>query len=202
MNLSILIATYGEDSWEQMALTRALPSVRDFSCEILVGHDPEGTCASSRNGLAERATGEWLCFLDADDELAPGFLDAMARALEQDVGGSCVLLTPAVQQVHGRSRRPPFFFPESSFETGNWIIIGTLVQSDLFLGVGGFEEFPHGLEDWQLWAKCVRAGARIVKVPDAVYIAHYNRQSKHHRLQRSRREYLKAYEAARASVWA
>ena len=27
-------------------------------------------------------------------------------------------------------------------------------------------------DDWDLWIRCVKAGAGIVKVPDAVYVAH------------------------------
>lgn len=205
MNISILIATYGEDSWRELALARALPSVHSEPVEILVGHDPEGTIASCRNGLAEKATGDWLCFLDADDELAPGYLDAMRRAYERERGtdGVPLLLTPAVSYIHKGRARPPRFWPgtEETFKTGNWLVIGTLVPRDLFLRVGGFEDFPHGLEDWQLWAKCVKAGARIVKVRQAVYRAHWNSKSKHQKLARNRPDYMQHYEAARASVW-
>jgi GT2 family glycosyltransferase len=204
MNVSILIATYGPPSWERLALTRALPSVKDFPCEVLVGHDPEGTIASVRNGLAERATSEWLCFLDADDELAPGYLDAMQRALsEEGEGLEAVppLLTPAVRQLRRGTPRGPFFYPEVDLRGGNWLVIGTLVHHDLFEKVGGFENYPHGLEDWQMWAKCFKAGARVVKVADAVYVQHYNPRSKHWRLARNRTEYQRHYEAARASVW-
>jgi len=202
MKLSILIATYGSEDWEKLARRRALRSVINFTCEeILVGHDPNGTIASARNELAAKAKGDWLCFLDADDELAPGFVEAIERASEREGGGS-LLLTPAVQQIRrGKSRRA-FFFPECSFETGNWLIIGTVVPAALHRKIGGFREHPHGLEDWNYWARCVRAGARIVKVPKAIYVAHYNEESKHHVLQRDHPEYMKAYEIARADVLA
>ena len=198
---SVLIATYGEDEWRDLAWSRAYPSAHAQTEDVSCFHDPEGTIASVRNEMALTARGEWLLFLDADDELAPGYLDAMTRAVER-VGDGAYLLTPAVSQVRKGKAGAPFFFPECSLVTGNWLVIGTLVQRDLFLEVGGFEDFPHGLEDWQFWAKCVKAGAKIWKVPDAVYIAHWSHKSKHHVLQRSRREYMKAYESARASVWA
>ena len=51
-------------------------------------------------------------------------------------------------------------------------MVGTLVSRDLFLEVGGFEDYPHGFEDWSLWAKCWKAGAKIIQVRRAVYIAH------------------------------
>jgi GT2 family glycosyltransferase len=59
------------------------------------------------------------------------------------------------------------------------LVIGTLVHRDLFWEVGGFPEYPHGFEDFALWSKCVRAGAEIVRVPDAVYRYWVNPQSAH-----------------------
>jgi glycosyltransferase involved in cell wall biosynthesis len=198
MNVSIIIATYGEEIWSELAHERALPTAQaEDALEVLIGHDPDGTIAGVRNALASNASGKWLCFLDADDELAPGYLQAMERADR----GPGYLLTPSVQQIRNQRETAPFFFPECSLETGNWLIVGTLVERTLFHEVGGFGEFPHGLEDWVMWAKCVKAGAQIVKVPEAIYRAHYNKSSKHHQLARNRRQYMRFYEEARVSVW-
>lgn len=198
--ISVVVATYGGDVWRDMARERAIPSTWEQGHdELVTSHEPDGTRATSLNNAASCATADWLLFLDADDELAPGFVGAMRRALEHTA--PTVLLTPAVQQVRkGRPGRP-FFYPECSLETGNWLIIGTLISRELFTRIGGFGEHPHGLEDWNLWAKAVRAGATIVKVPDAVYVAYWNPKSKHHELQRNRPAYMAAYEAARAEVW-
>ena len=176
---SVLIATYGEDEWRDLAWSRAYPSAHAQAEDVACFHDPEGTIASVRNEMAQTARGDWLLFLDADDELAPGYLDAMTRAVER-VGDGAYLLTPAVQQIKkGRPGKPFFFDTGRSLTEDNWLVVGTLVQRDLFLEVGGFNDLPHGFEDWSLWAKCWKAGAEIVKVPEAVYIAHVNPQSKH-----------------------
>jgi GT2 family glycosyltransferase len=125
----------------------------------------------------------------------------MRRALEQSLDGNQSLFTPAVQSIRkGRPGRP-FFFAECSLETGNWLVIGTMISKTLFTEIGGFREHPHGLEDFNLWARAVRAGAKIVKVPDAVYRAHWNAKSKHHVLARNRPAYMVAYEAAREDAW-
>lgn len=198
MTISVIIATYGHTEWVHLARTRAMQSIAD-SDDLVMRHEVEGTRASSLNNAAVQATGDWLCFLDADDELAPDYLGAMRRALEH--AAVTVLLTPAVQQIRKGRPRPPFFFPECSLETGNWLVIGTLISRQLFNQIGGFHEHPHGLEDWNLWARAVRAGATITRVPDAVYRAHMNPRSKHHVLSRNRPEYMAAYEAARADAW-
>ena len=200
--ITVVIATYGDHEWNKLACERALPSTDEHEPAVVI-YQREGTRASSLNEGAAQATGEWLIFLDADDEFAPGYMGAMRRALEQHGtdGNHEVLLTPAVQQIRKGRPRPPFFFPECSLETGNWLVIGTMIRREFFLDIGGFHEHPHGLEDWNLWARAVRAGARIVKVPGAVYRAHMNPTSKHHALQRNRPAYMQAYEAARADAW-
>ncbi len=164
MSVSVLIPAYGGGEWDQLAWSRAFPSARSQCEDVNVFYDPEGTIASVRNELAASAKGEWLCFLDADDELAPGYLDAMGEALEQVDGGD-YLLTPS------RNHKGVFAAEKSIFES-NWLCIGTLVPRDLFLKVGGFVDYPYGYEDWALWVKCVQAGAQIVKVPDALYRSH------------------------------
>jgi GT2 family glycosyltransferase len=82
------------------------------------------------------------------------------------------LFTPRVSYVHGRSRQTPKFWPVQDLRHGNWLVIGTLIQRDFFLSLGGFNSRFHGYEDWELWLKAHLAGAKITKVPKAVYIAH------------------------------
>jgi GT2 family glycosyltransferase len=190
VNLSVLIATYGDEDWNDLGWARAYPSAASQEpLEVLRFHDPEGTIASVRNELGAQAKGDWLCFLDADDELAPGFLEAMRRELEREGPPPCpdpLLLTPAVSYVRRGRPQPATFNQEVPLHQANWLVVGTLVERDLFQKVGGFEDYPHGFEDFSLWSKCVRVGARIVKVPGAVYIAHVNPESKHRQGWRNR----------------
>lgn len=179
-----MIATYGEEHWRQLALSRAYPSAENQEAhEIILGHDTDATIAQVRNRLAGEATGDWLCFLDADDELGPSYIWAMQRSLRRirDPEGTPHLFTPAVSYWWPGRRRanPARFLPGTDLTRGNYLVLGTLVQRDLFMQVGGFGDYPHGYEDWSLWAKCSKAGAQVVQVRRAVYIAHVNPRSKH-----------------------
>jgi GT2 family glycosyltransferase len=205
MKVSILIATYGGSEWEVLAEERALPSaVGQGAYEILMDHFPDSTIASARNELASRAFGDWLCFLDADDELAPGYLDAMKRALtaEQESPSSPLLLTPAVSYVHRGRKAPPTFLDRGiPLTDSNWLVVGTLVERRLFREVGGFSDYPHGFEDWSLWAKCWKEGAEVVKVPEAVYVAYVNVRSPRRLAWRDRLWQLEMHNRIRAELF-
>jgi glycosyltransferase involved in cell wall biosynthesis len=196
--ITVCISTYGDGQWQLQAAT-ARASVNG-AAEVIKWHDDHGTIATARNGAADQATGDWLCFLDADDQLDPGFIPWMNKTISRHPDHWKRLYTPAVVQVRGRGRRGPFFYPECDLEQANWLVIGTVISKRLFTEIGGFREHPHGLEDWNLWHRAVLAGAEIIKVKRAVYIAHYNHHSKHHAIRRNHREYVAAYEAARADI--
>lgn len=200
MDCSILIATYGDPEWESLAMSRAYPSATSQGArEVLVKHEPEQSIAEVRNSLAEKATGEWLCFLDADDELAPGYLEAMERIQKRQRDGA-VLLTPAVMQIRQGRRRRPSFYPEVNLLSGNWLIVGTLLTRSLFFEAQGFSDYPHGFEDWSLWSKCTKLGARVVKVPRAIYVQHVNPNSKHRQGWKDRKWQVATHQRVQAEL--
>lgn len=187
MNVSILICSHGDEKWQRLAGSRAAPSARgQCAGEVLEMYDRQATLAEIRNLAGDVAENDWLCFLDADDELAPGFLAAATAPLLDPATWDGVpagerprlLLAPAIEYVHAGVRRGRPAIPNK----GRWpdlneCVIGTLVSRDLFLEVGGFRDLPS-LEDYDLWLRCVRAGARIVHVPDAIYLVHVSPRSR------------------------
>lgn len=186
MNVTIIIASHGDESWAELAAARPFPSAMAEGCEVLIGHDEHGNRATMRNFLALQAHGDYLCFLDADDELQPGYVAAMQKAYEQEPGDGPFLLTPRVSYVVKGRARAPKFWPEVPAWSGNWMVLGTLVPRDLFHEVGGWREFDENdwneWDDWELWIRCQKAGAQPVKVKRAVYIAHQEPTSRHRNL--------------------
>jgi glycosyltransferase involved in cell wall biosynthesis len=186
VNIAVIVATYGSPEWDVRGDRAAgLLHVSQATDATYRTHLDYGTLAQSRNYAAARALQDdpdaWLCFVDADDELAPGYLAAM-RAAERDPRS---LLVPRIQYVRGRRVDEPKYpamrpgADEHSLEDGNWCVIGTLIHGSLFREVGGFEEWPM-YEDWALWARAWKAGAQLVRVPEAVYVAHVNPRGRNH----------------------
>lgn len=177
MDVSVVVATFGDEAWSDLAHERAIPSARALGVPVIPTHCEDLRMA--RNLGIELARTEWVCFLDADDELEPGYFDTMAT-------GTADLRAPAVRYVRGR-HTPLARVPTVAGHThrcsaeclafGNWLVIGTLAPTALLREVGGFGDWSI-YEDWDLWVRCWQAGATVEAVPQAVYRAHVRSDSR------------------------
>lgn len=200
--ISIIVTTYGGDEWKEMARQRALPSTEGQGAhEVIFHHEPNLTIGPARNRAAEKATGEWLLFLDADDELEDEYLDRMKDAICSEARPEPALLQPSVQYIRKKVAAPAFVIPQKDLSTDNYLVIGTVLRRKLFHKVRGFNDYPHGFEDWSLWAKCWKAGAQVYPVPDAIYRAHINPQSAHRQMWRNRKEQVATHLRVQAELF-
>lgn len=176
MDLTVVVGTFGAEKWARFARERAIPSAEAEGVEVIHHHgemlDTYGSSlADCRNQAIEQAASEWICVLDADDELRPGYVAAMEAA-------SGDLRTPAVEYVRSGQVREPMFWPERPLTENNWMIVSTLFRRQMFLDVGGYRDVPM-YEDWDLFQRMVCAGATIEKVPAAICRVHINLGSVH-----------------------
>lgn len=196
MDVTVIVGTFGEQHWSDLAHQRAIPSAQPQAEVIHVHTEPAETYGASlakcRNEGALRATSEWLCFLDSDDELQPGFFDAMDKATAD-------LRTPQVQYVRRGRTFDPMFWPEVDLTAGNWMIVSTLIRRDLFFEIGAYRDVLL-YEDWDLWIRAIKASAVVERVPDAVCRVHINPGSKH-RYGTTRQEKIAAHEQVRRLNW-
>ena len=195
VDLTCVIATYGEKKWQTLAFDRAVPSAVSQAHVYQIHHGDN--LAASRNRGLRRVRTEWVMFCDADDELAIGYVDAMSQGTA-DVRGpmACYVDDDGNEQMW----QPRVAGHEHDCEgdcltEGNWLLIGSVVRTELLREVGGFRDFPV-YEDWDLWARCYKAGATFELIRDAVYRA-YVRPESRNRGARTRAEQVCAYQAIR-----
>ncbi len=151
-SVTVLVATYGSRQWRDagQATARAHGAV----------HVHGTTLHGARNRAAEDADTEWLIFLDADDRLADGYTAALMDA-EGD------LRAPRLE-LHYPDRVETPDLAGRDIERSNPCCIGTAIRRSLLLACGGFPDLP-GWEDWALYLRAYRRGARISHVAGAVY---------------------------------
>ena len=165
-SVGIVIATFGDPKWRILA-GRAELSAENQTRQpenIILSH--ADTLQEARNYGADRCQTDHLIFLDADDEIEPGYVEAMLE-------GTGNIRRPSTRGVYedGSIEEPPSMIPRRDINESNCIVIGAMVDHDLFDQAGGFGDYPL-LEDWDLWLRCWNLGASVVDVPKAVYRIH------------------------------
>lgn len=162
MDVTVCVATFGDAAWALRAQDVALPSATAQGVPVVVTHGED--LAGARNAAVAMAETEWLIFLDADDQLGAGYVEAMA-----DVSGD--LRVPRLMlggcEVELRSR---------DIEWLNPCPVGTAIRKQMLLDCGGWPAF-RAWEDWALFLRAYRRGATIEHT-SAVYHAHHDPQGR------------------------
>lgn len=188
-----------------MMLARAISSVSSQTLppeEVIVPVDFRRDGAGpTRNRAVAQATGDWVAFLDDDDQFCHSHLeDLMDRA--EDSGADMVypwFTTIGVEQsalqvpVNGELVSPEGveFGDEQRDYIGrgpeghgnNFIPITFLIRRELFMDLGGFpttnsDEWPHQAnEDWGFLIKLCRSGASVEHLNQRTWIWQFHTKS-------------------------
>lgn len=189
MDVEIAVCTFGGNEWRELADRRAVPSAETEGVPVRRCH--ADTLAESRNYALELCESEWIIYLDADDELEPGYIEAM-------LAGRGDVRAPSVRRVKpdGRAKKRTYM-PRvynhrhecrgRCLPLGNWVTVGALARVDLLREVGGWGDEPI-YEDWALWLRCHRAGADIRPCHDAIYRYWFSEKSRNNALSGAERD--------------
>lgn len=133
----------------------------------------EPGAAAARNAGLAAACGDWVQFLDADDALAPDHLARMLAAADAAPAAD-VLHCGWRRVVDGRPWRDvhsavAFDDPvAAAAATCPFAIHAAITRRTTIERAGGFDPSLRIAEDWDLWQRLARTGARFVPVPAVV----------------------------------
>lgn len=179
-SLSVIIPSYNRARW----LPRSLLSVRkqtlpvneiivvddgstdatetliksDYPDIVYLQQDNKGVSTARNHGI-EKATGEWLAFLDSDDEWLPDKLEIQKDALAA-VSEVKICHTEEIWIRDGKQVNPM----KKHAKTGGWIFqnclplcamspSSILIHRSVFETVGNFDESLPACEDYDLWLR-------------------------------------------------
>lgn len=129
----------------------------------------------ARNNGAKKATGTYLLFLDADDTLAPSFIEKCVEVAARDNKTKIVYTQSEFTGARkGEWKLPLFDLP--AFLLNNCIPITALIRREDFETIGGFDEQLSFYEDWELWLRMVRAGAEIHRIDETLFYYYQHHQ--------------------------
>lgn len=166
----VIVADNGSTDRSREVVTAYQDRLPDL--RVIDASDRRGQ-AHARNLGAAAATGDAFLFVDADDEVAPGWLTAMGRALEVHEFVACrydneKLNPPWVQRTHLNPQKdgltgydyPPFLLHAGGGGLG--------VRREVHEAVDGFDETLPALEDTDYCWRVQLMGYSFHFVPDAV----------------------------------
>lgn len=178
MDVTVGVATFGGSEWIDLARARAVPSAMAEGVPVV--HCHAATLHEARNAVVAATGTEFLIHLDADDELVPGYVEALTA-------GTADVRVPAVQYVRNGRPGPPGMLhvwghdhhdcAAACLPFANWIVVGAMVRTQLVRDVGGWRDFEWS-EDWDVWLRCHLAGATFEAIPAAIYRAHVRHNSR------------------------
>ncbi len=133
-----------------------------------------GGASAARNAGIEAALGSWVLFLDADDWLSADFLARMRRRLKDDNNADAAYGSYQRVTTSGAFCRPSFNSliadrPLDVFARECGIAIHAIVlRKSCVMDIGGFDVSLKTCEDWDLWQRLARNGARFIAEPEAL----------------------------------
>jgi len=171
VDIQVIVTTTGESRWADLALERAVPSAVDQAPTVHHHIEQVRSLGHARNQAVKLTDPQdWICFLDADDEFEPGYIDAMRsvpRVKQTD------LLAPSLRVFEGDPNVPVTYLKDRDMHVRNPCPIGTLIHRSVFDSVGGFWDEPIW-EDFAMFQRAWLLGSHIRFVDDAVYRAYFN----------------------------
>jgi glycosyltransferase involved in cell wall biosynthesis len=161
--------------------------VAGFRPSVVLLTQPNGGVAAARNAGTQRATGDWIAFLDADDEWGPAKLarqhevlsahpDLRWCAANAEVVYADVSTTPRLPRVAAKQLSEVGFFPDY-LDAAFWQVFmqtsGMVIERDLLASVGDFDTTLRGPEDVDLWCRLAFEAPAIgyVEAPSYRYYA-------------------------------
>jgi glycosyltransferase involved in cell wall biosynthesis len=154
-----------DDGSTDPATTRLLADYRRPKTR-LIRTDNRGL-AAARNLAIARTTGRYLCALDADDTLAPGYFEKAVSILDADPS---LTFVSAWVQAFGEEtwlwKQDRCDLPALLGECT--VMTAALVRREAVTGAGGYDgAMPlQGDEDWDLWLSLVERGHRGMIIPE------------------------------------
>lgn len=151
---------------DSLALARKFESDR-----VRIIHQENQGVAVARNTGILNARGEFICFLDADDEWRPEYLSAINGLTEQYPESAIFVTAYAVNMGNGKINYSTRLEPETGCLPSYWLTLAkgydfvwtsaTTIRRQALLDAGLFKPGEKIGQDLDMWARVARINPRV-----------------------------------------
>jgi glycosyltransferase involved in cell wall biosynthesis len=197
-NISIVIPVYNTDEdWLRLAIESVINQVydnwelciadggstkkhvkeildeyakKDSRIKIKFSSENKGIAGNSNEALS-LATGEFIGFLDHDDELGSDALFEVVKLLNENRDIDFIYTDEDKISVRGERFDPHFKtdWSPDTFRSGNYISHFSVIRKKFIDEVGGFREGYEGSQDYDLFLRVIEKTQRIAHIPKVLY---------------------------------
>lgn len=146
---------------------------------LVLNTDNHGPSAARNTGI-QQARGQYILPLDADDRIAPTFLEKTVPILDGNPNVGIVYTQAELfGEKNGRFDLPIYRFPDILL--GNMIFNTSLYRKADWEKAGGYNEnMVWGWEDYDFWLSLLELGREVIQIPEVLY---FHREVPHSRSQ-------------------
>ena len=149
------------------SLVVAQACVQEFpALRITVVDQPNsGQPALARNAGIRSAQGEFILPIDADDQIAAGYLAEAMKVLDAKPKVDLVYCDSLFDDGKSRCRKTPGRFDVNSLSAANQLVYCCVYRRKIWERVGGYRDNVRGYEDWDFWLAACLVGATAAYIP-------------------------------------
>ena len=154
---------------------------------VRVVHQQNQGLAGSRNKGAALARGKYVVSLDADDRLAPTYLEKTLGVLERHAEYAfCYSLVQMFGAEEGIWKTEPFSLEKAL--RYNHVPTGAVFRREAWIEAGGFRDQLYGQDDWNFWITLGAKGWEGCLIPEPLFFYRKHEVSMWSRLKMEEKE--------------
>ena len=158
-----------DDASENQSTLEFLRSVRNRKIKIRYLSENVGISEAANKALS-MATGDYIAFLDHDDELTPDALLSVVKVIHE-YNADLIYSDEDKLDLDGSYCEPhykPDFSPDMFFSQ-NYVSHLGVIKKSLIEQVGGFSVGLEGAQDYDLYLKVLEQTTKVVHIPKVLY---------------------------------
>lgn len=151
-----------------------------------------GPSAARNLGIAH-ATGKYILPLDADDKIAPTYIEKAVDILEKDIQCGIVYCQGSFFGVDGGNWNLP------SFSIGRMLISNIIFNAGLFRKedwklCGGYDKkLRLGIEDWDFWLSILSLDRTVYQIPEKLFYYRIKESSRNKLFEKNKKTVKETY---------
>lgn len=166
--VTVIVPVYGDINYWRPLLERASKSAlnqKEKAQDVVINFG--NNLYEARNSFINQIKTDFVIFLDADDELDECYIQEMLKIENADI------IVPSVHRYYedGRIDTDQYWYTPRPLITGNYIVIGAMIKTDLLRKLNGFKDM-EALEDFEFFLRAEEVGARFAQCVKAIYKIH------------------------------